>query len=67
MSTIITNGNSIIINDKKIVINGEDFDNPFKGKSTSTSLVNGRIFVNGYEFNNGKFKRTIRSIWYSIF
>ncbi|MFW5962163.1 MAG: hypothetical protein ACOCQR_00930 [bacterium] len=58
------NGNSIQMDGKVLTINGEEYKVPGRGKNVS--IVNGKIFVNGFELVNGKWKRTLKALWYRI-
>lgn len=61
MSCIQINGNTTIsIIKNKVVINGKEYKKPGLGNTLVQS--NNCIFINGYEFKNGKFKRTLRAI-----
>lgn len=59
--TQINNNNQTInIVDNKVIINGKEHKKPGVGNTLVQS--NNHIFINGYEFKNGKFKRTLRAI-----
>lgn len=38
---------------------------PCKGERVAT--INGKVFIDGYEFKNGKWKKTLRAIWHKWF
>jgi hypothetical protein len=63
------NGNSVVVNSRSryVIINERTY--PFlpnmKGRSSTT--INGSVFIDGYELKNGKWKRTIRSLWHLLF
>lgn len=65
----INEGNTIMINNKQIFINGILVDNkPLKySNSQNLAQINNKIYLNGYEFKNGKWKRTISAFLYNIF
>ena len=59
--TQINNNNQTInMVDNKVIINGKEYKKPGIGNTLVQN--NNHIFINGYEFKNGKFKRTLRSI-----
>lgn len=59
--TQINNNNQTInMVDNKLIINGKEYKKPGIGNTLVQS--NNHIFINGYEFKNGKFKRTLRAI-----
>ena len=59
---------SIVQKDKELWINGEKIEQPksllFKN---CICQVNGKLYINGKEFKNGKWKYTLKSIFNSLF
>lgn len=52
----------------KIVINGKEVTEfPQGRKSQSVTIINDKLFVNGYEYKNGTWKRTLRALWHLWF
>ena len=58
-------GNSAIC-ENTIIVNGVRLPNPPTG-SHSVMIINDRVYVDGYEFKNGKWKRTLRALWHLLF
>lgn len=58
-------GNSIIMNDREVVVNGIKY--PVPGRGYNTSMIDGKIYVNGYELKNGKWKKTLRAMYHKYF
>ena len=58
-----------IINQHSIQLNGEMIPLPpgRRGKRTTTAVINDHIYVNGYEYIGGKWKRTLKAIWHHLF
>ena len=70
MITIQENGKtySIVNNREKwIEINGVRYKFPKRVKGHSVSQVDNHIFIDGYEFIDGKFKRTLRALYHLFF
>lgn len=40
---------------------------PCPGKGNNITTINGKIYINGYEFKRGKWRRTIKAIYHMIF
>ena len=40
---------------------------PCPAKNTSTTIINRKVYIGGYEWKNGKWKRTWRALWHLIF
>jgi len=52
----------------KIVINGKEVTEfPQGRKRKSVTIINDKLFVNGYEYKNGTWKRTLRALWHLWF
>lgn len=49
----------------RVYINKVAYKKP--GKGNTIVQHDNRIFINGYEFKNGKFKRTLRAIFECMF
>ena len=70
MITIHENGKTYsIVNsrEKWIEINGVRYKFPKRVKGHSVSQVDNHIFIDGYEFIDGKFKRTLRALYHLFF
>lgn len=53
--------------EKWIEINGIRYKFPKRVKGHSVSQVDNHIFIDGYEFIDGKFKRTLRALYHLFF
>lgn len=70
MITIQENGKTYsIVNsrEKWIEINGVKYKFPKRVKGHSVSQIDNHIFIDGYEFIDGKFKRTLRALYHLFF
>jgi hypothetical protein len=66
----ISSQNNVVITSKnKIIINGEEINIPKNISTNSQTIINGRIFIGGYEYfpKLKKFKRTLRAMWELLF
>ena len=61
------NGQEVRYSKDRIVVNGVAIPNPPKFKANSVTIVDNRLFVGGYEYIDGKWKRTLRALWYKWF
>ena len=67
MNLIIQNGQEVRYSKDRIVVNGVIIPNPPKFKENSVTIIDNRLFVGGYEYINGKWKRTLRALWHKWF
>lgn len=60
MSAIQING--------RVVIDGVELPPcPSKSKWTSSTIIGNKVYLNGYEWKNGKWKRTLSALWHLVF
>jgi len=72
MTINIGDGDSIVSSNDEIFINGEKVKCPkgmTAGNVCSQTVINGKIYVNGYEYNKKTktFKRSLKALWYFLF
>lgn len=53
-------GDSIYINNKHI-------PPPSMGNMKNITIINDKIFMNGFEYKNGRWERTLRALWHMLF
>lgn len=58
---------SINTKERTIFSDGKIYKIPKKIKGNNVTQINGRIYIDGYEFINGKFKRTIKALFHLFF
>lgn len=58
--------NGVVVKGNQVWINGVQLPTaPCKGYNST--VIDNKVFLDGYEFKNGKWKRTLRAIWYLWF
>lgn len=63
--TIQSNKNTIVVGNK-VWINGTLLPSaPCKGRNST--LIDGKVYLDGYEYKNGKWRRTIKALWHLWF
>lgn len=59
---------STIITGERIIINGIELPPlPNNEKFTNSTIIDGKVYVNGYEFKKGKWKKTFKAWWHKMF
>lgn len=67
MSNIQINNNCVVVGNR-VWINGEELPPvPTKRKGSSVTQIDDNIYINGYEFKKGKWKRTLKALWHLWF
>lgn len=59
-------GSNYMVVGNKVTINGVELP-PVPSKGYNSTIINGNVYVDGYEFKNGKWKRTLKALWYLLF
>lgn len=72
MTTVAVNQEGAFMNvniiGNKVFVNGSPLPPvPDAKSSVSLSQVGNRLYVNGYEYRNGRWKRTLRAILHALF
>ena len=62
----ILNGNTLYVDGRNVLFNGEPLPMLHR-PAKSISQIDGKVFIDGYEYKYGKWRRTIRAIWHWIF
>jgi hypothetical protein len=63
-------GQTIMLDSSSLLVNGVAYELPKRLQNRnghSLAQVNNRIFIDGYEFQNGKFKRTLAALFHMLF
>lgn len=64
-STLFIN-NEVVICRGTVKINGEKLP-PCPAKFHNVTVINRKVYIGGYEFKNGKWKRTLKALWHNLF
>lgn len=67
MNQIIIDGNYVSTDGMKAIINGIEYPYLPNMKGLNNSIIDGKIYVDGYELKNGKWKRTLKALYYYLF
>lgn len=63
---IYMGNNCIILNNGEILIEGNKLP-PCPTKYNNIVIIGKKIYINGYEYKKGKWKKTLKAIWYKYF
>lgn len=58
--------NGVMICGGAVRIDGEKLP-PCPAKGNNTTIINRKVYIGGYEFKNGKWKRTFKALWHNLF
>ena len=59
-------GDDYYIINNRVYINGKELP-PVPSAGHNTTVVNGHVYIDGYEFKHGKWKKTLKALWYKWF
>ena len=60
-------GHIYTLQDEYFYVDDIGYRLPKKSKTHCLTTINDKIYVNGYEFKDGIFKRTLKALWYKWF
>lgn len=63
-NSIISSGTVVIGNE--VTINGVKMP-PCPAKGRNSTIINNKVYIDGYELVNGKWKKTLRALWHKWF
>ena len=59
---------SVVQINNRIIIDGVEMPScPSKSKNIKSCVINGKVYVNGFEFKNGEWKRTLSALLHWLF
>lgn len=61
----MTNIQNVIMNNE-IIIGGIKMP-PCPASGHNITIINNKVYANGYELIDGKWKRTLKALWYKFF
>lgn len=64
INSVISSGVVVIGND--VTINGIKMP-PCPAKGRNSTVINNKVYIDGYELINGKWKKTLRALWHKWF
>lgn len=64
VNSVISSGAVVIGNE--VTINGVKMP-PCPAKGHNSTVIDDKVFIDGYELVNGKWKRTLRALWHMWF
>ena len=59
-------GNGIVVIGNEVTVNGIKMP-PCPVSGHNSTIIGNKIYLNGYELINGKWKKTLRALWYKWF
>lgn len=62
----IQQNNSCYVVGNKVWIDGTLLP-PVPSKGLRSVVVNNKVYIDGYEFVNGRWKRTLKALWHMLF
>lgn len=58
--------NSTIISGNQVLINGVPLP-PAPCKGCNLTIIDDKVYIDGYEYKDGKWKRTLAALWHKWF
>ena len=55
-----------IVHGNRVIINGVELP-PVPSSGNNSTVINGKVYIDGYEFKRGKWRRTLSALWHLWF
>ena len=65
MNNIQVNDNCVVIGNR-VWINGEELP-PCPLNGHNTTQINGKLYIDGYDYKKGKWRKTFKALWHLWF
>lgn len=65
--SIIGSGYSVQVRNRVAIIDGKEYPFLPSMRGGSTTMINNKIFIDGYELTKKGWKKTLRAVWHQIF
>lgn len=62
----ITQNSGVVIIGNEVTINGVKMP-PCPAEGHVSTIINDKVYLNGYELVNGEWKKTLKALWYKLF
>lgn len=63
---VIPMDHDTVVANNEIYVGGQKIPNP-PGGMNNTAIINNKVYANGYEYKNGKWKKTLAAWWHKYF
>ena len=63
-NSVISSG--VVVIGNEVTINGVKMP-PCPAKGYNSTIINNKVYIDGYELVNGKWKKTLRALWHKFF
>lgn len=69
MNVSVNDGVSTVINQSKRIVVINEKEIPFHSKMTGSNMttINGKVYIDGFEYKNGVWKRTLKALFHKWF
>ena len=60
---LVIDGNVLYVDGRNVLLNGKPLPN-LPRPAKSITQIDGKVFIDGYEYRRGKWRRTLKALWY---
>lgn len=65
-NSVVSLNSGVVVIGSEVTIDGVKMP-PCPVKGHNSTIINNKVYLNGYELVNGKWKKTLRALWYKWF
>lgn len=63
----MNNNNTTVVIGNRVWVNGEEIHPSCPAKGRNVTQINGKVYIDGYEYKKGKWIKTLRALWHLWF
>lgn len=65
-NSVISSNSGVVVIGNEVTINGVKMP-PCPAKGHNSTIIDNKVYLNGYELVNGKWKKRLKALWYKWF
>lgn len=65
-NSIISSNTGVVVIGNEVTINGVKLP-PCPAMGHNSTIINNKVYLNGYELVDGEWKKTLKALWYKWF
>lgn len=58
--------NKVVVAGNRVWMNGNELP-PCPSAGRNVTVIDGNVYIDGYEYRSGKWKRTLKALWHKLF
>lgn len=65
-NSVISSNSGVVVIGNRVIVNGIEMP-PCPAKGHNSTIIDNKVYLNGYELVSGEWKRTLKALWHKLF